>query len=222
MIRSFTSTLALLSALAAPPAAQAAPVAFSGTWSGSSQIVEVLDPGIPIVRFETTATGLGSFDLAGYSSSDIVNMATGVGSGTNVFTAMGGDELFGSFTVQIVPTALPGVVELFGDAVFTGGTGLFTGAGGAASFFGTATFVSADQALATLSYLGVVSLVPEPGSGLLASLGLTALLGAAGRARRRASKPRQTGAIDLVANPSSAIPSGARAAGAGMPPTRRR
>ena len=61
--------------------ALAAPLPFSASWAGTSQIVE-----------------------------DIVNMATGAGTGTNVFTASGGDQLFGSFSVQIVPTDVPGSV----------------------------------------------------------------------------------------------------------------
>ena len=90
--------------------ALAAPLPFSATFSGSSQIVEVIDAGPPVVRFQTAATGSGSFDLVSYTSEDIVNMATGAGTGTNVFTASSGDQLFGSFSVQIVPTDVPGSV----------------------------------------------------------------------------------------------------------------
>ena len=148
---------------------------FSGQWQGSSQIVEVLDPGPPIVRFVTAATGAGSFDLVGYSSTDIINMATGVGSGSNVFTAGNGDQLFGSFTVQVVPTAVPGTVDLLGAATFTGGTGLFAGASGQAGFTGTALFTSPSTALASFSYDGTISMVPEPGNWARFAMGLAAL-----------------------------------------------
>jgi hypothetical protein len=173
MKRTTRITLVCLGALASA-GALGAPLPFSASWAGSAQIVEVLDPGPPVVRFQTTATGSGSFDLVSYTSQDIVNMATGAGTGTNVFTASSGDQLFGSFNVQIVPTDVPGSVNLFGHATFTGGSGLFDGATGSADFTGSAQFIDATTALASLNYSGSIALVPEPGTWLLMALGLTA------------------------------------------------
>ena len=101
-------------------------------------------------------------------------MSTGVGAGTNRFVAGNGDELYGSFTVQVIPTAVANIVELLGQAEFTGGTGLFSGASGSAQFTGTGEFTSASSAIASLTYNGSISLVPEPGSALLFSAGMAA------------------------------------------------
>lgn len=166
-------TLVWLGALASA-GALAAPLPFSANLSGSSQIVEVIDAGPPVVRFQTAATGSGSFDLVSYTSEDIVNMSTGAGTGTNVFTAGSGDQLFSSFSVQIVPTGVPGSVNLFGHATFTGGSGIFGGATGSADFTGSAVFIDASTALASLAYDGSIALVPEPGSWALMVLGLAA------------------------------------------------
>ncbi len=137
-----------------------------------------------MVRFNTVTTGSGSFDLAAYSSQDIVNMATGAGNGTNVFTAGNGDQLFGSFNVQIIPTGVPGVVDLRGRTTFTGGTGYFDGASGSADFTGSGLFASATAANAAFNYDGSIAVVPEPGAWALMTIGLAAL-GAIRRLRVR-------------------------------------
>lgn len=174
MKRHCTTALVLLGATATA-GAQAATLPFSAAWVGTSQVVEVIDPGPPVLRFQTETTGSGSFDLVAYSSQDIVNMATGAGSGTNVFTARNGDQLFGSFNVQVIPTAAPGVIDLVGQTTFTGGTGYFFGASGIADFTGTGVFTSASAANATFNYSGQIAVVPEPRAWALMALGLAAL-----------------------------------------------
>lgn len=152
--------------------AHAGPSPLVAAYDGSATIVEVIDPAVPVVRFETVSTGFGSFDLSRYFSTDIVNLATGLGSGTHRFVADNGDELFGAFTVQIAPGDEPGLLELTGSTSFTGGTGLFTGATGSARFSGSGSFISESTALTSLRFIGEVNLVPEPGSAALLLIGL--------------------------------------------------
>lgn len=154
---------------------------FSGSYDGVSNIVEIIDPGVPIVRFETNASGTGSFGLDTYFSTDIVNMATGAGQGTNIFTAGNGDQLFGSFDVQITPTSNPGEVTLAGLVTFTGGTGLFAGATGSSVLTGLGQFTSQTSAIGHFDFNGEVTLVPEPTTLLLT---LPALLLVARRRNR--------------------------------------
>ena len=160
-------------------------LAFDAHYEGLTQIVEVIDPAVPVLRFATEASGTGSFGLLSYLSSDVVNMATGVGSGSNRFIAANGDALFGSFSVQVVPVS-PGVVDLFGTLLFTGGTGLFAGSSGSGSFTGHGQFISASTALSSFDFQGAVAVVPEPAAASLLLAGL--LAGVAGVAGRRASR----------------------------------
>jgi len=167
-------------AVAAPPLP--ATLAFDAFYIGTAQVVEVIDPGVPLLRFESNAVGGGSFDLASYFSTDVIDMSTGAGTGISRFVATNGDELHGSFSVQVVPTSVANIVDLIGQASFLGGTGLFSGASGSALLSGTGLFTSPTLANATFRYNGSISLVPEPASWLLLSAGAVALVV---RARRR-------------------------------------
>lgn len=162
--------------LFAPPPAAAGIVPFSAVMSGDSNIVEVIDPATPIVRVETAASGVGVLDLVGYTSTDIVNLATGAGSGSNRFVASDGDELFGTFTVQLIPTADPATFDLVGEMWFAGGTGDFAGAGGSATFTGSGTFDSPTHAVSNFRYTGHLALLPEPGSLILLGSAIGALM----------------------------------------------
>ena len=167
---------ALTLAAAAMPSATASPVPFNASYTGIAQVVAVVNPTGPVLRFETHATGSGPFDLSTYFSTDVIDMSTGVGNGVSVFTAANGDELHGSFSVQVVPTALAHIVDLIGQATFTGGTGLFSGATGSAALSGRGVFApDGASAQAVLAYNGSISLVPEPGTALLVSGGLLAI-----------------------------------------------
>lgn len=178
------ATLTALAAIgAAPDLAHAA--ALTLQVSGTSQVVEVVNPQGPVLRFATQTEGSGSFALTGYTSSDVVNMATGQGSGNNRFLAANGDELLGAFTVQVIPTDTPGSVLLQGLTQFLGGTGIFAGATGSASFQGNARFTSDTQAVVQFLHQGDVSLLPEPGSLALVAAGLAAAGATGTRARRK-------------------------------------
>ena len=160
---------------AASALVQAAFVPFTATVDGVSQILEVIDPSGPLVRVETLAFGSGSPGSLTYRSGDIINLGNGQGSGTNSFTTADGDELFGSFTVQLVPGADPSLFDLIGQMQFTGGTGDFLGASGSATFNAHGQFVSAFEAVTQFAFEGLLARVPEPGTALLGLLGLLAL-----------------------------------------------
>lgn len=150
-------------------------VPFAATVDGVSQILEVIDPSGPVVRVQTLAFGSGSPGALIYRSGDIINLGNGEGSGTNSFTTADGDELFGSFTVQLVPGADPSLFDLIGQVLFTGGTGDFLGASGFASFIAQGRFVSAFEATTRFEFEGRVATVPEPGTAVLGLLGLLAV-----------------------------------------------
>ena len=161
---------------AASGLAQAGFVPFFATVDGVSQILEVIDPNGPLVRVQTLAFGSGSPGALTYRSSDTLNLGNGVaggqGSGTNSFTTAHGDELFGSFTVQLVPGADASLFDLIGQVLFTGGTGDFLGASGFASFIAHGRFVSAFEATTHFEFVGRVATVPEPSTAVLGLLGL--------------------------------------------------
>lgn len=157
---------------AAAGLAQATAAPFSAVVDGTSQIVEIINPTGPVVRVETAATGSGSVGLLSYDSGDVIDLSTGQGTGTNRFVTANGDQLFGSFSVQMVPGADPSLFGLIGVMSFNGGTGSFLGASGSGSFLGSGQFVSSSLALTHFVFEGQVTSVPEPGTAILALLGL--------------------------------------------------
>ena len=156
----------------APTLSNAATVAFQAVVDGSSQIVAVVNPIGPVVRVQTLAFGAGAFGPLVYHSGDVLDLATGQGSGNNRFVADDGDELLGSFTVQMVPGLDPSLFDLLGTVTFTGGTGDFLGATGTASFLGRGQFVSPSEARTHFEFTGRLNTVPEPASLALVAFGL--------------------------------------------------
>jgi hypothetical protein len=176
--------LCLLALLTSP--AQALVVPFSASFDGRSDIVGVLDPTGPLVQVQSQAVGSGVLGLVSYRSADQLNLGNGQGVGDNVFTAADGSQLFGHFTVQLLPTGDPSLLSLIGLVDIIGGSGRFDGADGLLSFSGGGQFVSATQALTRFVFEGRVQLVNEPNGLALALLAL--LLGAAARRRGESLK----------------------------------
>ena len=162
--------------VAATGLVQAGPLPFFATVDGVSQILEVVDPNGPVVRVQTLAFGSGSPGALTYRSGDTLNLGNGQGSGKNSFTTTDGDELFGSFTVQLVPGDDASLFDLIGQVLFTGGTGDFSGASGFASFIAHGRFVSAFEATTHFEFEGSVATVPEPSTAALCLLALLALV----------------------------------------------
>lgn len=169
-------------------AAQALVVPFNASFSGQSDIVGVLDPAGPLVQVQSQATGSGVLGLVSYRSADQVNLGSGQGEGDNVFTAADGSQLFGHFTVQLLPTANPGLLSLIGLVDIVGGSGRFDGADGELSFTGDGQFVSPTQAVMQFVFEGRVQLIDEP-AGLALVLAALVLAAAAGRRRARLRCP---------------------------------
>lgn len=175
-----TATLTALTL--ATPQAHALP--FTLDVSGTAQRVEVINPNGPVLRFVSQAEGQGSFGIKGYTSTDIIHMANGQGSGTSRFLAASGDELLGAFTVQLTPTDTPGSLVIEGLTQFLGGTGIFAGATGSARLQGNGRFISETQALVQFLHQGDLVL-PEPASSALVAVGLAAASAASSRRRQR-------------------------------------
>jgi hypothetical protein len=74
---------------------------------------------------------------------ECLNPATGaVTAGTFTLTAANGDEVYGTYSGQAVPTQDPGVVNFEDPGVITGGTGRFAGAGGTLTTNGLANMAT--------------------------------------------------------------------------------
>jgi hypothetical protein len=123
---SFALAVVAVLGLARPVAAQVqAP--FFGRFAG----VDIGTPLVPpILSVQVTATGnatqLGNFKLTELHT---VNTATGMGSGTFLFTAANGDTVFGTISGKATFTP-PNILAIAETAIITGGTGRYAGATG--------------------------------------------------------------------------------------------
>jgi hypothetical protein len=182
------SACAAVAALSLASGVQASPMVLTAAYDGQSQIVSVEDPSGPVVRVQSTASGAGVLGLDQYFSEDVINLGTGAGAGVSRFLDAAGNELFGAFLVQLVPTGEPGVLDILGLVTFQGGTGRFRHATGWADLVGRGAFIDADTANSRFEFVGELRGVPEPGGLLLLIAGLAALLPAG--ARRQAGPRR--------------------------------
>ena len=140
--------------LAGPVAAQV-PVPFSGRLAG----VDVGTPQVPpLVSAQVKATGiatqLGKFTYLGRLT---VNRATGLGSGTFLFTAANGDTVFGTISGKATFTP-PTVLSIVEIGTITGGTGRFAGATGS---FSMTRLKNTVTGATTASFRGTIS-APGP------------------------------------------------------------
>jgi hypothetical protein len=140
--------------LAGPVAAQV-PVPFSGRLAG----VDVGTPQVPpLVSVQVKATGiatqLGKFTYLGRLT---VNRATGLGSGTFLFTAANGDTVFGTISGKATFTP-PNVLSIIEIGTITGGTGRFAGATGS---FSMTRLKNTVTGATTASFRGTIS-APGP------------------------------------------------------------
>lgn len=152
--------------------------------AGQAQAVEVLDPDIPVLRFYGEWFGNSNLNLVSYVMTFMMNVTAGEGMGKSSFVADDGDTLLGDLTIRFTPSSQAGVFQIEGVTQFIGGTGLYEGATGNASFSGLGQFTSGVAFKSTLIHDGVVNLVPEPPALALALLSLAAM-GAVQASRRR-------------------------------------
>lgn len=143
--------LILLPALALSTQASAADQPpLKGSEAGTFQMLGPCEAGGVII--DVTGSGHAA-QLGDYGSHyhECLDPATGaVTGGTFTLTAANGDEVFGTFSGQAVPTDTPNVIKFDDPGVITGGTGRFEGAGGSFAGSGLAN-------MATGEYTGTIT-----------------------------------------------------------------
>jgi hypothetical protein len=155
--RSAAVALTVVGVLAlAGPASAGETVPFSGGYAGSDVGTPIPNTTFASVTVEAAghATQLGRF---AYTAQLTVNTATGMGSGTFVFTAANGDTVYGTISGQAAFTP-PNVLGITETATITGGTGRFAGATGG---FDVARLKNTATGATTASFEGAIS-VPGP------------------------------------------------------------
>jgi hypothetical protein len=116
----------------AGPVAAGEQVPFQGSFEGDDTTTPLTPPFVSAtVEATGNATHLGEFTLTILAT---VNRATGMATGTFLFTAANGDTVVGTLSGQSTLTA-PGVLTIVEKMIITGGTGRFAGSTG--SFTGT-------------------------------------------------------------------------------------
>jgi hypothetical protein len=108
---------------------------FKGSESSAWVVVGAYDEYI-----EVASTATGHYTHWGLTTSDVhqtINMLTGAGFGTSVYTAADGDQIFHEFVSQAISET-----ETYYVVTVTGGTGRFADATG--SYTGVSTITSSD------------------------------------------------------------------------------
>ena len=97
-------------------------------WKG---LYTIAFPSPSVLTVAGTGTGNASyFGQFTFDYDEIVDLATGVGTGTYALTAANGDTLSADWIGGGFPTADPTVIRIVEDATITGGTGRFANASG--------------------------------------------------------------------------------------------
>jgi hypothetical protein len=132
--RTLTMFMPVAAVLMTSALSGAAPADKFVPFSGSLQAEEpAVVQGSPPVSLLVTGNGSGIASHLGRFTitwSYTVIIAAGTGSGTLVFTAANGDQLFATAVGQSQPTTTPGVFSIREEFTITGGTGRFLNAEG--------------------------------------------------------------------------------------------
>jgi len=135
----------------AGPAAAGDQVPFKGGLEGVDTGIPQVPPFASVtVEAAGEATQLGEFTFLELVT---VNTATGMGSGTFLFTAANGDTVYGTITGQATFSP-PNILAIAETATITGGTGRFAGATGG---FTVARLKNTVTGATTASFLGTIS-----------------------------------------------------------------
>ena len=156
----------------------------SGTLSGDSTLTPTGTPGVFVQNLtgDGDDTVFGSFTPQSQSTIDFSHPPTILISAGTFLETFSQGTLFGTSSGSGTASG-HGTAAVTVDFVFTGGTGLFTGATGEATFTGTITTTSSTTESITGSYVGSLTIVPEPST--LALLAPTITVGAVVVIRRR-------------------------------------
>ncbi len=190
------SALALVAASAWPAAAQA--LDFSGTRSNITPGATPggrCGPGVLTISFSPTsfaASGTSNLGNFAYTASHCIASAPPGPYSNGLFSWDFGDGVLnGSYTGLITGSGTPGLFNLTESISFNGGTGRFAGATGSASAVGTLLFGQFNGGPASYgeaSFSGTLTLIPEPSTALLMSVGGLALAAIAWRRGRPAAR----------------------------------
>jgi hypothetical protein len=165
----------------------------SGTISGDSTLTATGTPGVFVQNFtgDGDDTTFGTFTPTSQSRIDFSKPPAILISNGMFLETFSQGTLFGTSSGSGTANDM-GSATVAVDFVFTGGTGLFTGAKGEATITGTITTTSPTTESINGSYIGTLSVVPEPSS--LALLVTAIAVGAVSAVckRRREAMRRQS------------------------------
>jgi hypothetical protein len=156
----------------------------SGTLEGDSTLTPTGPPGIFLQNFtgDGDDTTFGPFTPQSQSTIDFSNPPNILISNGTFLETFPFGTLFGTSSGSGTASGM-GTATVTIDLVFTGGTGVFTGASGEVIFTGTITSTGATTASIDGTYVGTLFGVPEPGT--LALLAQAVALGAVVLVRQR-------------------------------------
>ncbi len=155
--------------------ARAGPI--SGTFTGDATLTPVA-PGVFLQTFngEGDDTRLGSFDMQAQSTIDFSHPPNIIFS-NGMFSEFFSEGTLDGTSSGMGTASGHGTATFVTETVFTGGTERFREATGEATVTGTIVQTSPTTDTITASYVGSLTIVPEPSSLALLALGTAALAG---------------------------------------------